>query len=161
MLLDLIKKSAPARIVNVSSIAHGWGSLNLDDINSEKSYDKNKAYYQSKLANILFTRSLTKRLEGTGVTTYVLHPGFVQTELGRHMNGIQGLLLKMANPFAKNSIQGAQTSIYCAVEPSLATESGQYYSDCAKTKPSAAARDDVLAEKLWALSCEMLSVTCE
>ncbi|KAM3593081.1 uncharacterized protein V6R79_005762 [Siganus canaliculatus] len=171
LLLDLIKRSAPARIVNVSSIAHGWGSLNLDDINSEKSYDKNKAYYQSKLANILFTRSLTKRLEGTGVTTYVLHPGFVQTELGRHMNGIQGLLLKMANPssifnpsnpsFAKNSIQGAQTSIYCAVEPSLATESGQYYSDCAKTKPSAAARDDVLAEKLWALTCKMLSITWE
>ncbi|XP_074549345.1 retinol dehydrogenase 12, like [Halichoeres trimaculatus] len=159
LLLDLIKKSAPARIINVSSLAHTWGSINLDDINSEKSYDKRAAYSQSKLANVLFTRSLAKRLEDTGVTTYALHPGVVKTDLWRHLSGPQQVVMKMVSPFTKNSTQGAQTSIYCAVEPSLDKESGGYYSDCAPANCSAAGKDDVLAQKLWELSCELLSVT--
>ncbi|KAL7374053.1 hypothetical protein ABVT39_020999 [Epinephelus coioides] len=161
LLIDLIKKSAPARIVTVSSMAHSWGSINLEDINSEKSYNKNSAYSQSKLANILFTRSLAKRLEGTGVTTYSLHPGVVQTELWRHLSGPQQFFMKMVSPFTKNSSQGAQTSIYCAVEPSLEKETGGYYSDCAPANCSAAGKDDVLAEKLWELTCQLLSVTWE
>ncbi|XP_005932153.1 retinol dehydrogenase 12, like [Haplochromis burtoni] len=159
LLLDLIKKSAPARIINVSSMAHSWGSINLEDLNSEKHYDKNKAYAQSKLANVLFTRSLAKRLEGTGVTTYSLHPGVVQTELWRHLNGVQQFFMKMVSPFTKNSVQGAQTTIYCAVDPSLEKESGGYYSDCAPANCSAAAKDDNVAEKLWELSCSLLSLT--
>lgn len=176
LLLDLVKKSAPSRIVNVSSVAHVWGSINLDDINSEKSYDKKRAYAQSKLANVLFTRSLAKRLEGehhtfvsqifypiwlkvatldentlysiistpnpvlqfywwsshsvysgTGVTTYALHPGAVRTELWRHLSGPQQFLWMLATPFTKNSVQGAQTTIYCSVDPSLEKESGGYY----------------------------------
>ncbi|XP_059182879.1 retinol dehydrogenase 12, like [Centropristis striata] len=161
LLIDLIKKSAPARIVTVSSMAHSWGSINLEDINSEKSYDKKGAYSQSKLANILFTRSLAKRLEGTGVTAYSLHPGVVQTDLWRHLSGPQAFVMKMVSPFTKNSSQGAQTSIYCAVEPSLEKESGGYYSDCAPATPSAAAQNDEVAQKLWDLSCQMLSVTWE
>ncbi|XP_013765616.1 retinol dehydrogenase 12-like [Pundamilia nyererei] len=159
LLLDLIKKSAPARIINVSSMAHSWGSINLEDLNSEKHYDKNKAYAQSKLANVLFTRSLAKRLEGTGVTTYSLHPGVVQTELWRHLNGVQQFFMKMVSPFTKNSVQGAQTTIYCAVDPSLEKESGGYYSDCAPANCSAAAKDDNVGEKLWELSCSLLSLT--
>lgn len=159
LLLDLIKKSAPARIINVSSMAHQFGSINLEDINSEKSYDKNGAYAQSKLANILFTRSLTKRLEGTGVTTYCLHPGVVQTDLWQHLNGPQRCVMKMVSPFTKNPAQGAQTSIYCAVEPSLENESGRYYSDCARANCSAKAQDDNMAQKLWELSCEKLNIT--
>ncbi|XP_041922977.1 retinol dehydrogenase 12, like isoform X2 [Alosa sapidissima] len=127
LLLDLIKKSAPARIVTVSSMAHSWGTINLEDINSEKSYDKRAAYSQSKLANVLFTRSLAKKLTGTGVTTYVLHPGVVQTDLWRHLNKAQQALMWMVSPFTKTSVQGAQTSIYCAVAPELATENGGYY----------------------------------
>ncbi|XP_042366235.1 retinol dehydrogenase 12, like [Plectropomus leopardus] len=161
LLVDLVKRSAPARIITVSSMAHSWGSINLEDINSEKGYNKNSAYAQSKLANILFTRSLAKRLEGTGVTTYSLHPGVVQTDLWRHLSGPQQFFMKMVSPFTKNSTQGAQTSIYCAVEPSLDKESGSYYSDCAPANCSAAGKDDVLAEKLWELSCRMLSVTWE
>ncbi|XP_008293503.1 retinol dehydrogenase 12-like [Stegastes partitus] len=161
LLLDLIKRSAPARIVTVSSMAHAWGSINLDDINSEKSYDKTRAYSQSKLANVLFTRSLAKRLEGTGVTTYSLHPGVVKTDLGRHLNGPMQVLMKVSSPFLKNPVQGAQTTIYCAVEPSLANETGQYYSDCAPTSPSSAGQDDNMAQKLWELSCRMLSITWE
>ncbi|XP_053198001.1 retinol dehydrogenase 12, like [Scomber japonicus] len=159
LLIDLIKRSAPARIVTVSSMAHSWGSINLEDINSEKSYDKKAAYSQSKLANVLFTRSLAKKLEGTGVTTYSLHPGVVQTDLWRHLNGPQQFVMKMVSPFTKTSVQGAQTTIYCAVEPTLEKESGGYYSDCAPANCSAAGKDDDLAQKLWELSCRMLSVT--
>lgn len=159
LLLDLIKRSAPARIINVSSMAHQYGSINLADINSEKSYDKSRAYAQSKLANVLFTRSLAKRLEGTGVTAYSLHPGVVQTDLWRHLTGPQQMVMKVVTPFTKSSEQGAQTSIYCAVEPSLENESGGYYSDCAPAKCSAKAQDDDLAQKLWELSCEKLNIT--
>ncbi|KAM4718168.1 retinol dehydrogenase 12, like [Anableps anableps] len=159
LLIDLIKRSAPARIVNVSSMAHSWGSINLEDINSEKSYNKSKAYAQSKLANVLFTHSLAKRLEGTGVTTYSLHPGIVQTDLWRHLSAPERFFIKIARPFTKDSVQGAQTTIYCAVEPSLEKESGGYYSDCAPASCSAAGKDDELAEKLWELSCKTLSLS--
>lgn len=161
LLIDLIKKSAPARIITVSSMAHSWGSINLEDINSEKSYDKSKAYAQSKLANVLFSHTLAKKLEGTGVTTYSLHPGVVQTDLWRHLNGPQQFVMKMVSPFTKNSVQGAQTTIYCAVEPSLENQTGGYYSDCATAKCSAAGKDDDLAQKLWELSCRLLSITWE
>ncbi|XP_032408007.1 retinol dehydrogenase 12, like [Xiphophorus hellerii] len=159
LLMDLIKSSAPARIVNVSSMAHSWGSINLEDINSEKSYNKSKAYSQSKLANVLFTRSLAKRLEGTGVTTYSLHPGVVQTDLWRHLSAPERFFMKIAKPFTKDSAEGAQTTIYCAVEPSLEKESGGYYSGCAAANCSAAGKDDELAQKLWELSCKMLSLS--
>lgn len=158
LLLDLIKSSAPARIITVSSMAHKWGAINLEDINSEKSYDKRKAYSQSKLANILFTRSLAKRLEGTGVTTYVLHPGVVQTDLWRHLSKPEQAVMWMARPFTKTSVQGAQTTIYCAVAPELDTESGKYYSDCAPANCTQAALDDDMAQRLWELSCKMLSI---
>ncbi|XP_073344990.1 retinol dehydrogenase 12-like [Pagrus major] len=161
LLIDLIKKSAPARIITVSSMAHSWGSINLEDINSEKSYDKSKAYSQSKLANVLFSHTLAKKLEGTGVTTYSLHPGVVQTDLWRHLSGPQQFVMKMVSPFTKNSVQGAQTTIYCAVEPSLENQTGGYYSDCAPAKCSTAGKNDDLAEKLWDLSCQLLSLTWE
>ncbi|XP_072535812.1 retinol dehydrogenase 12, like isoform X2 [Salminus brasiliensis] len=159
LLMDLIKRSSPARIINVSSMAHKWGSINIDDINSEKSYDKSRAYSQSKLANVLFTRCLAKKLEGTGVTTYVLHPGVVQTELWRHLNRVQQGAMWLIKPFTKTSVQGAQTTIYCAVAPELETESGKYYSDCAPASCSAAAMDDEMAKRLWDLSCQMLNIT--
>ncbi|CAM4723564.1 unnamed protein product [Leuciscus chuanchicus] len=161
LLLDLIKRSTPARIINVSSMAHQWGTINLEDINSEKNYDKNKAYSQSKLANVLFTRSLAKRLEGTGITAYALHPGVVQTELWRHLNKAQQAAMWLAKPFTKTSVQGAQTTIYCAVAPELETESGKYYSDCAPAKCSRAAMDDETAQRLWELSCKILGITWE
>ncbi|XP_023127113.1 retinol dehydrogenase 12-like [Amphiprion ocellaris] len=161
LLFDLIKRSAPARIVIVSSVAHVYGSINLEDINSEKRYDKVKAYSQSKLANILFSRSLAKRLEGTGVTTYSLHPGAVKTDLQRHAKGAWSFLLTLTRPFFKNAVEGAQTSLYCAVEPSLENETGQYYSDCTRTSCSSAGKDDDMAQKLWELSCHMLNITWE
>lgn len=159
LLMDLILRSAPARIITVSSTAHRWGGINLDDINSEKSYNKQAAYSQSKLANILFTRALAKRLEGSGVTAYSLHPGVVQTELWRHLSRSQQCIMKIAKPFTKTSVQGAQTTIYCAVEPTLEDQSGRYYSDCSPASCSASGLDDGLAQKLWELSCGMLHVS--
>ncbi|XP_063063035.1 retinol dehydrogenase 12, like isoform X2 [Engraulis encrasicolus] len=159
LLLDLIKKSAPARIINVSSVAHKYGSINLEDLNSEKAYSKSAAYSQSKLANVLFTRLLATKLKGTGVTAYSLHPGVVQTDLWRHLNKAEQAVMWMARPFTKTSVQGAQTTIYCAVEPELATESGGYYSDCAKATCSTLGSDDKMAQDLWDLTCKLLNIT--
>uniref|UniRef100_A0A9J8ARS2 Si:dkey-94e7.2 n=2 Tax=Cyprinus carpio TaxID=7962 RepID=A0A9J8ARS2_CYPCA len=116
LLIVLLKRSAPSRIINLSSMAHSWGTIALDDINSEWNYHSRRAYDQSKLANILFTH--------TGVTAYAVHPGIVRTELKRHMN--LGLLIiwKIVRPFTKTPGQGAQTTIYCAVQPELDKESG-------------------------------------
>ncbi|XP_016431482.1 retinol dehydrogenase 12-like [Sinocyclocheilus rhinocerous] len=159
LLLDLLKKSAPSRIINVASVAHTWGSIHLDDINSEKSYSPRRAYGQSKLANILCTRSLAKKLQGSGVTVYSLHPGVVQSELFRNLSKPVQIAVKVFSPFTKTTIQGAQTTIYCAVEPKLDNESGGYYSDCAPALCSSEALDDEMAQKLWELSCQMLGIT--
>ncbi|XP_055038329.2 retinol dehydrogenase 12 isoform X1 [Misgurnus anguillicaudatus] len=161
LLLDLIKKSVPARIINVASVAHTWGSIRLDDINSEKSYSPRRAYGQSKLANILCTRSLAKRLQGTDVTVYSLHPGVVQSELFRNLSKPAQIAVKVFSPFAKTTVQGAQTTIYCAVEPELDKESGGYYSDCAPARCSRDAMDDEMAQKLWEISCQMLGIKWE
>ncbi|XP_056594659.1 retinol dehydrogenase 12 [Triplophysa dalaica] len=159
LLLDLIKRSAPARIINVASVAHTWGSIQLDDINSEKSYSPRRAYGQSKLANILSTRSLAKRLQGTDVTVYSLHPGVVQSELFRNLSKAAQIAVKVISPFTKTTVQGAQTTLYCAVEPELDKESGGYYSDCATARCSREAMDDEMAQKLWELSCQLLGIT--
>ncbi|XP_036842775.1 retinol dehydrogenase 12-like [Oncorhynchus mykiss] len=159
LLIDLIKRSRPARIINLSSMAHKWGWIQLEDINSERSYHSRRAYGQSKLANILSIRSLAKRLKDTGVTVYAVHPGIVRTELKRHMNLALLISWKIVRPFTKTIVQGAQTSIYCAVEPELETESGGYYSDCKPSSCTRAARDDEMAQKLWELSCQMLGIT--
>ncbi|KAL6462877.1 hypothetical protein MHYP_G00292990 [Metynnis hypsauchen] len=158
LLLDLIKISTPARIVNVASVAHTWGSIRLDDINSEKSYVPRRAYGQSKLANILFTRSLAKRLQGTGVTVYSLHPGVVRSDLWRNLSKPIQIAVKIFSLFTKTTVQGAQTSIYCAVEQQLEGESGGYYSGCAPARCSREASDDEMAQKLWELSCQMLGI---
>uniref|UniRef100_A0A3P9IAR0 Si:ch211-107o10.3 n=1 Tax=Oryzias latipes TaxID=8090 RepID=A0A3P9IAR0_ORYLA len=161
-LLDLLKKSTPSRIVNVSSLAHEKGEIYFDDINLEKDYHPWKSYRQSKLANVLFTRELAKRLEGTGVTTYSLHPGVIKTELGRHFLPTiplwKRVLYKPFSFFIKSSSQGAQTTIYCAVEEKLQNESGLYYSDCAPKTPAPQVLDDEAAKRLWDVSASMVGL---
>ncbi|CAG2240970.1 RDH12 [Mytilus edulis] len=164
LLLDLIKKSAPSRIINVSSFAHVFtGPLDFDDIaKREKSYSEIRAYSQSKLCNILFTKQLASRLTGTGVTTYSLHPGSINTELARHMRVkvkfIMEALYFIITFFIKTPYEGAQTNIYCAVEESLDNETGKYYSDCAETTPTKTALDDGAAKKLWELSEKLVEL---
>ncbi|XP_041651960.1 retinol dehydrogenase 11-like [Cheilinus undulatus] len=162
-LLDLLKKSAPSRIVNVSSLAHEKGKIFFDDIHSEKNYHPWKSYSQSKLANVLFTRELANRLQGTGVTAYSLHPGVIRTELGRHFWPSVPLwrraLYKPIMFLVKSPTQGAQTTIYCAVEESLQNQSGLYYSDCAPKTAAPQGRDDEAAKKLWDLSASMVGLS--
>ncbi|XP_062898423.1 retinol dehydrogenase 12-like isoform X2 [Mobula hypostoma] len=158
LLIDLLKRSTPARIINVSSVAHKMGTIQFDDLNSEKSYSSVKAYGQSKLANILFTRKLARKLEGTSVSVFALHPGVVRTELARHLNPVTRFGLALLRPFTKSPENGAQTTSYCAVAPGLEKETGQYFSDCDRAPCSAAACNDKTAKKLWEVSCQMLEI---
>jgi len=162
LLLDLLKKTAPSRIVNVSSLAHVKGIIHFDDINLDKEYSPWISYRQSKLANVLFTRELALRLQGTGVTTYSLHPGVIRTELGRHfwpaMPLWKRLLYKPLTILLKSPTEGAQTTIYCAVDESVQNESGLYYSDCSPKPAAPPGQDDEAAKKLWDLSASMVGL---
>lgn len=157
LLLDYLKLSTPSRVVNVSSIAHTRGEINTADLNSEKSYDEAKAYEQSKLANVLFTRELAKRLEGSGVTANSLHPGIVDTELMRHMGIFNSFFAKifvypLMWPFMKTPLSGAQTSLYCALDPELEKVSGRYFADCKEVEAAPQGQDDQMANFLWKVS---------
>ncbi|XP_033121555.1 retinol dehydrogenase 11-like [Anneissia japonica] len=167
LLMDLLKRSSAARIINVSSIGHFFCKhLDLDDLNfKRRPYSATMVYFQSKLANIMFTKELARRLKGTTVTAYALHPGAVNTELMRHMSEtwwFSEFLLKLVAPINyiayKTPEEGAQTSIYCAVTPGIEKESGSYFSDCTKKKSSDLSYDDDLARKLWDVSCEMVGL---
>jgi len=164
LLMPLLKKAAPgARIVNVSSIAHNRGAIQWDDINFNKTpYDSSKAYAQSKLANILFTKELAKRLGGSGVTAYALHPGVVATELWRHMGDTNGCIGSLVAGFVswlcKTPEAGAQTSIFCAVDESITDQSGRYYSDCKEKRPKPQAENMEDARRLWELSEQLTGV---
>lgn len=161
LLLDLLKSSAPSRIVVLSSMAHRWGAINREDLNSEKNYNKFRAYSQSKLANVLFVRELNKRLAGTSVTANALHPGVVKTELGRHM--IHSTVRKIINPFVyfffKTPRSGAQTSLCVALDEELEKVSGKYFADCHVRKEGAVAQDDDTALWLWQESDKWTKLT--
>lgn len=161
LLLDKIKKSRPARIVNVSSLAYKYGRMNFNDINMTTSYDSFKSYGQSKLANILFTKELARRLEGTEVTSYSVHPGVVQTNLGRHVGTTlalwkRALLYPLVILAFKTPQQGAQTTIYCAVQEGIEQYNGRYFSDCKPQTLQAHAEDLDDARRLWELSAHMV-----
>uniref|UniRef100_UPI00358F0DE3 retinol dehydrogenase 12-like isoform X2 n=1 Tax=Myxine glutinosa TaxID=7769 RepID=UPI00358F0DE3 len=157
LLLDILKRSSPARIVNVSSVVHKWGHINFDDLQSEKSYNGKSAYCQSKLANVLFTRELARRIHGSDVTANCLHPGVVQTEVIRHIPICQTLMHFVAFWF-KTPAEGAQTTIFCAVAPELATVSGIYFSDCVPAAMGSSANDKQAASHLWDISCRQLDI---
>lgn len=157
LLLPVIKKSSPARIVNVSSHAHTFvKNMGFDDLNAERQFKTFKVYGRSKLANILFTRELSRRLHGEGVTVNALHPGAVSTGLGLQNNGFfSHLIAALIRPFFKSPEQGAATSLYVATAKSLDGVSGQYFANCKQARPKSCAEDDKEASKLWHLSCEM------
>ncbi|XP_022178850.1 retinol dehydrogenase 12-like isoform X2 [Myzus persicae] len=163
LLLPRIRNSTPARIVNVSSRAHTRGSINFEDINYDRNYSAMAAYSQSKLANVLFSRELARRLEGTEVHVYSLHPGIVSTELTRTVDqvyfpGIWLLGRIILFPWVKTPEQGAQTTLHCSIDEKAGEETGLYYSDCKAIEPSALAKDTELAKKLWEKSVEMVGL---
>ncbi|XP_041843705.1 retinol dehydrogenase 13 [Melanotaenia boesemani] len=154
LLLPILISSAPSRVVNVSSIAHHGGRINFEDLFfSRRPYSSLESYRQSKLANVLFTRELARRLKGTGVSTFCLHPGVIRTELGRHVEGwfpLLGALLRLPTLLLmKTPWQGCQTTVFCAVTPGLEDRSGCYFSDCVEKEAAPEGRDDEVARRLW------------
>ncbi|NXR83704.1 RDH12 dehydrogenase, partial [Pycnonotus jocosus] len=162
LLLECLKQSAPARIINVSSLAHHGGRIRFHDLHGEKCYNRGLAYCHSKLANVLFTRELARRLQGkfqrqVGFTANALHPGSVSSDLVRH-SFLMTWLWKIFSFFLKTPCEGAQTTIYCAVAEELDSVTGQYFSDCQPAYVSPRGRDDETAKKLWSVSCELLGI---
>ena len=161
-LLDLLKATPDARVVNVSSEAHRTGRMRWDDLEFRKGYSGLQAYGQSKLANILFTRELSRRLAGTGVTANALHPGVVYTGFGQGGAGLAGRLVSLSyqimRPFIKSVEQGALTSIYLASSPEVAGVTGQYFDNERVARPTPQALDDAAAARLWAVSEEYVGV---
>jgi retinol dehydrogenase 12 len=152
LLLDMLVASGPARVVNVSSEAHRGGRINFDDPEGKRGFNAWQAYSQSKLANILFTRELARRLEGTPLTANSLHPGFVATNFGKSNGGVWQWLFGLAHLAAISPEQGAQTTIYLASSPEVAGVSGAYFDKSRPATPSPAAQDAAAAARLWTLS---------
>ena len=151
-LRERLVASASARIVSTASNAHQGASLDFNDLQSAKGYSGFKVYGRSKLANILFTRELARRLAGTGVTANCLHPGFVATRFGDSAGGWTSRLIPLAKAFALSPEKGADTIVYLASSPEVDKETGEYFVKRKITAPSLAARDDAAAKRLWEAS---------
>ena len=158
-LLDALADDA--RVVILSSGAHGWApeaGIQFDDLTLEHNYRPNRAYGQSKLANILFARALARRLKGSSKVANALHPGVINTNLGRHMNPGVRLIAPIAGAIGFKSVpQGAATQCYVAAHPDAAAVSGEYFADCNLAKSSHHSRDDAMGERLWQVTEEIVA----
>ncbi|XP_056612944.1 dehydrogenase/reductase SDR family member 13b.1 [Triplophysa dalaica] len=161
LLLERMKECAPSRIVTVSSYLHNLGTIDFDCLRTHKEFgvgdsfiDVFKIYSHSKLCNVLFTHELAKKLQGTNVTCYSLHPGAVDSDLGRYTNKkIRRFIYRpIAAMFFKDIEAGAQTTLHCALQEGIESLSGRYFSNCAVQKVAAKAQDDAVAKKLWEVS---------
>jgi len=155
-LLPLLEASVPARIVNVASNVHARGTIDFDDLQGARRYDGVRSYCQSKLANVLVTYALARRLAGSGVTANCLHPGMVATGIGRNMLGLPRLAMTALRPFLMTPEQGAATSIHLASSQDVVGVSGQYFVKCKPAESSASSRDETLQERLWAISLQQI-----
>ena len=156
LLLATIKASTPARIINVSSNAHTSGKIEFDNLQGERDY-RPGAYDNSKLANILFTMELARRLEGTGVTVNALHPGFVATGFAKNNGRVIAALVSLITPLvARSPAKGAETSIYLASSPSVEGITGKYFYDSHVIPTAPQGTDTAVARKLWDVSAEMV-----
>lgn len=151
LLLPVLEKGTKPRIVNVSSEAHRSGPLNFDDLMAEKGYSAFLQYGRSKLANILFTRELARRVSGKGITVNCLHPGFVASEF-LSKGGIWSFIKPVAYLFAIDEEQGAKTSVYLASSAEVASVTGKYFVKCREKSPRRFAEDDEAAKRLWDVS---------
>jgi retinol dehydrogenase 14 len=149
LLLDMLKQSAPSRVVTVSSEAERWGSIDFDDLQSKKKYRGFPVYGMTKLANIMFTYELAERLKGTGVTATCMHPGAVNTRFGTNNRGPMTILFRLFKPFMRTSEQGADTVIWLAASPEVEGLSGRYYADRKPLEPKKIANDSAARRRLW------------
>lgn len=155
LLLPTLKASAPARIVNVSSDAHHGARLDFSDLQSRRSYSGFRAYCNSKLANVLFTYELARRLEGSGVSVNALHPGVVRTRIGRSGPLAARLFFLLGAPFLSSPKQGAETSVYLATSPEVEAVSGKYFLKKAERRTSRLSYDRDVARRMWDVSIEL------
>jgi len=155
LLIDLLKASAPSRLVEVSSVAHYNGHMNFDDLQGEKGYGGWKAYSQAKLAQVLFTYELARRLKGTGVTANCLHPGAVATNIWSRPLGRAGFIMKLLRLFMMGPEGGAKTPIYLASSPDVEGVSGKYFTNKKEKESSKESNDEQVARRLWLVSEEL------
>ena len=159
LLLDRLKQSAPARVVTVSSNAHTAGEIDFDDLQGERSYSGSRAYSQSKLANVLFTYELARRLQASAVTANALHPGVVNTSFGAEDPGsLQRLIIPFARPFLKAPEQGAATSIHLAFSSDLEQVTGRYFANSKPKRSSKRSYDEATAARLWQVSTDLVGL---
>jgi NAD(P)-dependent dehydrogenase (short-subunit alcohol dehydrogenase family) len=159
LLLERLNESGPARIVTVSSGAQAIGRMNFEDLQGEQSYSGQRAYNQSKLANVLFTYGLAARLSGTGVTANALHPGVVATAFGAEdPSPLQGFLTPLVQRWMKTPEQGAQTSIHLASAPGLEKVTGQYFANSTPKKSSKRSYNQADADRLWQVSSALVGL---
>ena len=161
LLLGLLKKSAPSRIVNVSSVSHFGGRLDLEDLQTKDGYWVMKAYSRSKLAQVLFTHELARRLQGTGVTANCLHPGAVSTNIWKNYLGPASFLGGISRLFLKSPEKGAETSVYLASSPEVEGVSGKYFDQMREKGSSVQSYDGALAKKLWEASAALVGIDGE
>jgi NAD(P)-dependent dehydrogenase (short-subunit alcohol dehydrogenase family) len=160
LLLDRLTASAPARIVTVSSGAHASGRIDFDDLQGERDYSGQRAYSQSKLANVMFTYELARRLDGTGVTATVCHPGVVRTSFGAEDQAAHTAgMIRVARLFMKTPAQGAATPVYLASSPEVEGITGRYYANRKPTTSSKASYDTTAAARLWQASAGLTGMT--
>jgi retinol dehydrogenase 14 len=160
LLLDRLTASAPARILTVSSGAHARGRIDFGDLQGERNYSGQRAYSQSKLANVMFTYELARRLDDTGVTATVLHPGVVRTSFGAEdREAYLAVLIRVARVFMKTPAQGADTPVYLASAPQVEGISGRYFVNRKPKTSSNASRDTTAAARLWQVSAELTGIT--
>ena len=153
--LDLLKASAPSQIINVSSVGHYNGHINFDDLNLENDYGGWKAYGQSKLALVLFTHELAKKLQGTGVTVNAVHPGTVATNIWSRPLGPVGFIMALPKMFMTSPEQGAETIVYLASSPDAKGLNGEYVEKRKVKKSSDESYDEEIAQRLWDVSAKL------
>lgn len=158
LLLEVLRASTPARIINVSSAAHRMAKMRFDDLQFKRGFSGWQAYGQSKLANIYFTVGLEGHMNGDGITANALHPGFVATHFGKN-NAIFKPFFAISQLMAISPQEGAQTNIYLAASPEVEGMSGKYFEKCRAVAPSQVAQDVNAARRLWDLSLEMTGLT--
>jgi len=160
LLLDRLTASAPARIVTVSSGAHASGRIDFDDLQGGRNYSGQRAYSQSKLANVMFTYELARRLDGTGVTATVCHPGVVRTNFGAEDQAAYfAIMTRVARLFMKTPAHGALTPVYLASSPQVEGVTGRYYANRKPKTSSKASYDTTAAARLWQASANLTGMT--
>jgi NAD(P)-dependent dehydrogenase (short-subunit alcohol dehydrogenase family) len=159
LLLELLRRSAPARIVNVASAAHRVAKgVAWDDLERRRGYHGFRVYGETKLMNVLFTRELARRLEGSGVTANCLHPGVITSGFGKNARGLLGWATRHLGPLFLTGVEkGARTSVYLCTAPEVAGVSGRYFARCREARPTRHARDDEAARRLWELSARLVA----